>query len=52
MEIELRLNKTDKDKLPESAFEPRELKVKDLHSGIGAVDITVRIVEIKKEKLK
>ncbi len=41
-----RIIKTDKDKLPESAFKPRELKVKDLHSGIGAVDITVRIIEI------
>jgi replication factor A1 len=40
-----RIVKTDKDKLPESAFKPRELKVKDLHSGVGAVDITVRIVE-------
>ncbi|OGS40732.1 MAG: hypothetical protein A3K77_04435, partial [Euryarchaeota archaeon RBG_13_31_8] len=41
-----RVIKTDKDKLPESALKPRELKVKDLHSGIGAVDITVRITEI------
>lgn len=41
-----RVIKTDKDKLPESALKPRELKVKDLRSGIGAVDITVRIIEI------
>ena len=41
------IKKTDKDKLPESAFEPRELKVKDLKAGVGPVDITVKILEIK-----
>ena len=45
-----RIIKTDKDKLPESAFKPRELKVKDLHSGIGAVDIIVRITELNKRE--
>jgi len=45
-----RIIKTDKDKLPESAFKPRELKVKDLHSGIGAVDIKVKITELNKRE--
>ena len=46
----VKINKTDKDKLPESAFEPREIKVKDLHSGIGAVETTVKIIEIKERE--
>jgi replication factor A1 len=44
------INKTDKDKLPESVFEPKEVKVKDLRSGIGAVDITVKIIEMKERE--
>ena len=39
------IKKTDKEKLPESAFKPRELKVKDLRSGLGSVDVVVRILE-------
>jgi len=42
----VKIDKTDKDKLPESAFEPREVKVEDLRSGIGAVDLTARILEV------
>jgi replication factor A1 len=41
-----RIIKTDKEKLPESSLKPKELKLKDLHSGIGAVDVSVRIIEI------
>lgn len=40
------IKKTDKDRLPESAFEPRVMKINDLRSGIGAVDVTARILEI------
>jgi len=40
------IKKTDKKRLPESAFEPKSVKVKDLRSGIGAVDVTARILEI------
>jgi len=43
----INVKKTDKDKLPESAFKPREIKVKDLRSGIGSVDVTARVLEIK-----
>ena len=44
------IKKTDKDRLPESAFEPRTLKIKDLRSGIGAVDVTARILEINERE--
>ena len=42
----VKIEKTDKEKLPESAFVPREVKVIDLRSGMGAVDVTARIIEI------
>jgi replication factor A1 len=44
------VKKTDKERLPESAFEPRTLKIKDLRSGIGAVDVTARILEINERE--
>ena len=44
------IKKTDKERLPESAFEPRTLKIKDLRSGIGAVDVTARILEINERE--
>ena len=46
----VRIEKTDKEKLPESAFAPRGVKIKDLRSGIGAVDVTARILEIKERE--
>lgn len=46
----VKINKTDKDKLPESTFKPKEIKVKDLRSGIGAVEITVKIIELKERE--
>jgi ssDNA-binding replication factor A large subunit len=46
----VRIEKTDKEKLPESAFKPREVKIKDLRSGIGAVDVTARILEVKERE--
>jgi len=42
-----KITKTDKDKVPESVLKPKELKIKDLHSGVGAVDLTVKILEVK-----
>jgi replication factor A1 len=44
------INKTDKKRLPESAFEPKTLKVKDLRSGIGTVDVTAKILEINERE--
>ena len=46
----VKIEKTTKDKLPESAFKPRELKVKDLRSGIGAVDVTARIQDVNERE--
>jgi len=44
------IKKTDKDKLPKSAFEPREFKVKDLRSGLGSVVVTARILELNERE--
>jgi len=44
------ITKTDKDKLPKSAFEPREFKVKDLRSGLGSVVVTARILELNERE--
>ena len=42
----VQVEKTDKNRLPKDAFEPKELKVNELRSGIGKVDVTARILEI------
>ena len=42
----VRIEKTDKEKLPESAFKPKEMKVKDLRSGLGRIDVTAKVLEI------
>lgn len=44
------ITKTDKDELQESAFVPKEFKVKDLRSGLGSVEITARILEINERE--
>jgi replication factor A1 len=44
------IKKTDKKRLPESAFEPKTVKIKDLRSGIGTVDVTARILELTERK--
>ena len=44
------ITKTDKDELPESAFKPKEYKLKDLRSGLGAVDITAKILEVNERE--
>ena len=41
------IKKTDKDKLPKAAFEPHKHKVCDLKSGLGSVEVTGRIIEVK-----
>jgi len=42
----VKITKTDNDKLPESAYEAKEFKVEDLRSGLGSVDVTVKIIDI------
>jgi replication factor A1 len=48
----VQIEKTDKEKLPKSAFEPREFKVKDLRSGLGTVDVSVKILDINERSLE
>ena len=45
------ITKTDKDKLPKSAFEPKEFKVGDLKSGMSAVEVTARILQLTKREV-
>ena len=49
---QVEIKKTDKEKLPESAFKPREMKVADLRSGLGSVDVKARIQEIKQRDVE
>jgi len=40
------IKKTDAEKLPKSAFEPKEFKMEDLKSGLGRVEVTARVLEL------
>jgi len=44
------ITKTDADKLPKSAFEPKEYKIKDLKSGLGRVEVTARITNLEERE--
>ena len=44
------IKKTDHEKLPKSAFEPREYKVEDLRSGLGRVEVTGKVLEINQRE--
>jgi len=48
----VRIEKTEKDKLPKSAFEPKEIKVNDLRSGLGRVDVTAKILELTEREVE
>ena len=47
-----KIEKTDESKLPEGNLEPKEYKIKDLKSGLGAVEVTVRILELNKREVE
>lgn len=47
-----RIEKVEKDLLPESAFQPKEVKIKDLRSGIGRVKIKAKILELNEKELE
>ena len=47
-----KVEKTDESKVPESSLEPKEYKVKDLKSGLGAVEVTARILEINEREVE
>ena len=40
------IKKTDAERLPKSAFEPKEFKMGDLKSGLGRVEVTARVLEL------
>lgn len=40
------IKKTESDKLPEAAFEPKTYNVCDLRSGLGSVEVSARIIEV------
>lgn len=42
--------KTDKERLPEEAFEPKKAKIKDLRSGMGRVDVTAKIIKLEERE--
>jgi len=44
------IKKTDEERLPKSAFEPKEFKVSDLRSGLGRVEVTARVIELNKRE--
>jgi ssDNA-binding replication factor A large subunit len=46
------LQKTDASEIPEVNTEPREYKVKELHGGLSAVEVTARILEIKDREVE
>jgi replication factor A1 len=46
------IEKTDRNKLPKDAFKPKKFNIKDLKSGIGAVDIKVMILDLKEREVK
>jgi replication factor A1 len=46
----VKIEKTDRDRLPESAFKPKEIKVCDLHPSIGKVDVKAKILELKEKE--
>jgi len=45
------IEKTDKNKLPPEAYKPKKVKVNELKSGIGSVDLTALILEINEREV-
>lgn len=45
------IEKTEKNKLPPEAFKPKKVKVNELKSGIGSVDIRVVILDINEREV-
>lgn len=48
----VKIEKKDKEKLPKSAFEPKEYKISDLRSGLGRVEVTAKIIDINNREVK
>ncbi len=48
----VKIEKKDKEKLPKSAFEPKEYTISDLRSGLGRVEVTAKIIDINDREVK
>ncbi|MDH7517886.1 MAG: OB-fold nucleic acid binding domain-containing protein [Candidatus Thermoplasmatota archaeon] len=46
----VKIKKTEEDRLQDVSYEPKEVKVRDLKAGLGAVDITARIIDINERE--
>jgi len=46
----VKIKKTDEDRLPETAYESKEVKIKDLRSGLGSVEVTARILDLNERE--
>ncbi|NOR17256.1 DNA-binding protein, partial [candidate division WOR-3 bacterium] len=44
------IEKTDEDKLPDSAFKPKEFKIKELRPGLVAIEVTAQVLELDKRE--
>lgn len=47
----VKVEKTEKEKLPKSAFQPKKHNVGDLKSGMGRVEVTAKIIEINEREV-
>jgi replication factor A1 len=47
-----KITKTDESKIPMVNFQPKECKLKDIRSGLGAVVVTARILEINQRDVE
>lgn len=48
----VKIEKKEKDALPESAYKPKQCKVEDFRSGIGSVDVKAVILEMEKREVE
>jgi len=44
------IEKTDEDKLPDSAFKPKEFKIKELRPGLVSIEVTAQILKLEKRE--
>jgi len=44
------IEKTGEDKLPDSAFKPKEFKIKELRPGLVAIEVTAKVLELDKRE--
>ncbi len=47
-----KISKIDKSKIPKIDLEPKKLKINELKSGLGSVEVTAKILEINEREVK